>query len=236
MPPGGVLFGATGEPVAYWAHPLDQEMCAALGVEAGEPRHMTTYELAALHISLVVWAKQLSGKRLGVAAELDSESALLIASKLPSSTPAANRLAGEIALDCARMDLDTIWGAHFRGSLNVEADALSRLGEGKKSRVGFKGCLEFQSRRRMSYSDSSLLRVETKGVEKTRGSWGPARRGRRRSFVVVRLVVVVARFRSSFVRRSPAGRSRSCVPQPFRPKCSAPSWRGCGGCILEYSS
>lgn len=71
---GGVLFGSAGEPVAYWTCLLDPEMCSALGVEAGEPRHMTTYELAALHISLVVWAKQLSRKRLGVSAELDSSS------------------------------------------------------------------------------------------------------------------------------------------------------------------
>ena len=43
-----------------------------------------------------------------------------------------NYLAAELSLLMEELDIELLEGAHYRGILNVEADALSRLTEGKK--------------------------------------------------------------------------------------------------------
>ena len=64
--------------------------------------------------------------------QMDSSSALNVALKLGSSVPTVNYLAAELSLLMEELDIEFLEGAHYRGILNVEADALSRLTEGKK--------------------------------------------------------------------------------------------------------
>ena len=92
---------------------------------------MTVYELLALLFSVIIWGDRVRNCRLGITAQLDSESALRIAVKLASPNPKANLVAAELALRTEQLGLDTILGQHWRNTINLEADALSRLAEGK---------------------------------------------------------------------------------------------------------
>ncbi len=69
---------------------------------------------------------------MGFVVQMDSASALNVALKLASSVPTVNYLAAELSLLMEDMDIEALEGSHYRGVLNVEADALSRLAEGKK--------------------------------------------------------------------------------------------------------
>ena len=62
--------------------------------------------------------------------QADSKAALGAALKLSSPRPLMNAIAAEISLMLERFQIQSLRGDHFRGSINVEADALSRLGEG----------------------------------------------------------------------------------------------------------
>ena len=127
---GGILLTAEGRPMRWWAHPLTEELLNPLGVSAGEPGKMTTYEILALLISLRTWSAVIRNHRIGVLIQLDSESALRVATKLASPHPVVNRLAAEVALCLENLHLETITGQHWRNVINIEADALSRLQEG----------------------------------------------------------------------------------------------------------
>ena len=127
---GGILLTASGKPVRWWAHPLEAKLLDPLGVKAGEPGKMTTYEILALLISLRTWSTHIRNHRIGVLVQLDSESALRVATKLASPHPVVNRLAAEVALCLENLRLETITGQHWRNVINIEADALSRLQEG----------------------------------------------------------------------------------------------------------
>lgn len=102
-----------------------------LQVNAGEPGLMTIYELLALVVSLNIWRPYLRGCRLGLVAQLDNEAALRVAVKLASPRPKVNRLAAELALQLEIVGAEAVTGHHWRNILNIEADALSRLTEGK---------------------------------------------------------------------------------------------------------
>lgn len=92
---------------------------------------MILYEMLALLMSLHVWCPFLQHCRLGLTAQLDNEAALRVAVKLASPHPKVNRLAAELALQLELMGAEAIAGHHWRNVLNIEADALSRLTEGK---------------------------------------------------------------------------------------------------------
>ena len=92
---------------------------------------MTAYEILALLISVHLWGPRLRRCRVGIVAQLDSHSALQAAIKMASPHPQVNRLAAELALELEALQIDAITGQHWRNTLNIEADALNRLGEGK---------------------------------------------------------------------------------------------------------
>ena len=126
---GGILLSQEGVPLRYWHAELPPDVLATLGLPAGEPGHMTAYELLALFFSLVIWRRWLGNKAVAATAQLDNSSALKITAKLTSKEAICNRIAAEIALQVAWAQIHTF--EHYRNTLNVEADALSRVGEGK---------------------------------------------------------------------------------------------------------
>jgi hypothetical protein len=129
---GGILLDAYNRPVVWLASPIPQWALEALGIVAGEPGLMTVYELLALLISMYVWKRYLRRCRIGILVQLDNEAAIRIAVKMASPHPKANRLAAEIALLLEETGAETVSGQHWRNEINIEADALSRLTEGKE--------------------------------------------------------------------------------------------------------
>ena len=127
---GGILLSQEGVPLRYWHAELPPEVLSALGLPAGEPGHMTAYELLALLFSLIIWRRWLGSKAVATTAQLDNSSALKITAKLTWKEAICNRIAAEIALQVAWAQIYTF--EHYRNTLNVEADALSRIGEGKE--------------------------------------------------------------------------------------------------------
>eukprot|EP00435_Cladocopium_sp_Y103_P022155 s5939_g5.t1 len=127
---GGILLDHQGKPVRWWAAPLPEGALRQLQVQAGDPGLMTVYELLALLCSVHIWKAYVRNCRLGILAQLDSESALRVAVKLASPHAAVNRVAAELALLLEELCADAITGQHWPNEVNVEADALSRLGEG----------------------------------------------------------------------------------------------------------
>eukprot|EP00435_Cladocopium_sp_Y103_P013532 s718_g3.t1 len=128
---GGILLDAKGHPVRWWASPIPGQALSHLAIPTGDPGLMTTYELLALLLSIIIWAPYLRKCRLGMMAQLDSESALFVAAKLASPHPKANLVAAELALRVEQFHIESILGQHWPNPINTEADALSRLDEGK---------------------------------------------------------------------------------------------------------
>lgn len=129
---GAALFDANRNPVRWWSVGFDAALLQPLGLVAGEPGLMTAYEVLALLIAAFTWAPLLRGCRLGIVAQLDSESALGVAVKLASPHPLVNQLAAELALQLEVLGADALSAEHYRNLLNIEADALTRLREGKQ--------------------------------------------------------------------------------------------------------
>ena len=127
---GGILLDASGKPHRWWAAKFPPALLGRVGVEAGIPGRMTVYELLTLVLSIKLWTPYLKRCRIGVVAQLDSESALRVAVKLASPDKVINRVAAELSLTIEQWGLETLTGQHYRNLINIEADALSRLQEG----------------------------------------------------------------------------------------------------------
>ena len=137
---GAVLTTAWGQPVAWWADIIRKEDVTRLSIEIGNPAFMTEVELLAVLISLRVWGSTyLFNQRAAFILQMDSESALRVTAKLASPVPTVNAIAAEVALALEEFNLEELQGRHFRNVLNIEADALSRLTEGKKVPGALKG-------------------------------------------------------------------------------------------------
>jgi hypothetical protein len=128
---GGILLDQQGRPVRWWASPLHPNTLQELQITEGQPGFMTVYELLALLQSVHTWSHLFRRCRLGLLVQLDSESALRVAIKLASPHPVVNRLAAELALLLEDLGAEAFTGQHWRNIINIEADALSRLQEGK---------------------------------------------------------------------------------------------------------
>ena len=128
---GGILLDGGNNPVAFWADEISDTGRRRFHARAGESAFMPEFELLAILISLKAFEPELRGKRSGFAVQADSQSALGAALKLSSPRPLMNALAAEIALQLERLHSDVLLTEHFPGTLNIEADALSRLTEGK---------------------------------------------------------------------------------------------------------
>ncbi|CAL1131033.1 unnamed protein product, partial [Cladocopium goreaui] len=110
------------------AHPLQWVVRAdEFQITAGEPGLMAVYQLLALLLSLTVWQRLFRHCRLGLLVLLDSEFALRVVIKLASPHPVLNRLAAELALCLEDLQAEASTGQHWRNTVNIEADALSRL-------------------------------------------------------------------------------------------------------------
>ena len=123
----GGLLELDGVVVSYWADEvteLDRRVCPG---QAGDPSFQAEWELYAILISIAVWQGRLAGAHVACL-ETDSKAALYACAKLSSNTPTMNSIAAEIALRVVGLQIEL---GHVSGVANYEADALSRLCQGK---------------------------------------------------------------------------------------------------------
>jgi hypothetical protein len=123
----GGLLEQDGVVVSYWADEIsdtDRKVCPG---QAGDPAFQAEWELYAILISIVVWQSRLAGGHVACL-ETDSKAALFACAKLSSNTPTMNSIAAEIGLRVISLQIEL---GHVAGVANYEADALSRLCQGK---------------------------------------------------------------------------------------------------------
>ena len=116
----------------YWHDTISEEDLARFKAQRGDPAYMAEWEILAILISLKIWGHRLKASRAQLIVQVDSKAAMGAALKLASPRPLVNTIAAEIALELENLRADALAPEHFRGILNVEADALSRLSEGKQ--------------------------------------------------------------------------------------------------------
>jgi len=123
---GGLLL-RNGQVVSFWADKITDADRKVIPGEAGDPAFQAEWELFAILISLVVWEARMADAHVACL-ESDSQAALYACARWSSNTPSMNLIAAEIGLRVigSRIEL-----SHVSGVANYEADALSRLCQGK---------------------------------------------------------------------------------------------------------
>ena len=124
---GAILFKA-GTPVSWIALDWSQQDLTLLKATLGDPAWQAEWELLALLIAFDTWLPLLRGE-VACLAQTDATAALFSANRAAGRTPAMNAIAAELSLrmEAAQVSLEA---EHYRGSLNFECDALSRLSQG----------------------------------------------------------------------------------------------------------
>ena len=117
-----------GRPTAWIAQHWTTEDAALLKAEIGDAAWQAEWELFAVLIAIDTWLSILRLEHLCLV-QSDATAALHSAHRSAGRTPIMNALSVEIALRMesamVHMDLE-----HYRGSINFECDALSRLAQG----------------------------------------------------------------------------------------------------------
>ena len=123
---GGLLL-QDGQVVSVWADEISSADRKVIPGEAGDPAFQAEWELFAILISLVVWQDRLADAHVACL-EPGSQAALYACARWSSNTPSMDLIAAEIGLRVigSRIEL-----SHVSGVSNYEADALSRLCQGK---------------------------------------------------------------------------------------------------------
>ena len=124
----GGLLESDGEVVSLWADEVSERDRKVIPGEAGDPAFQAEWELFAILISIVVWQDKLADTHVACL-ETDSKAALYACAKWSSNTPSMNLIAAEIGLRVIGSQIEL---GHVAGVANYEADALSRLCQGKK--------------------------------------------------------------------------------------------------------
>ena len=123
---GGVLV-LHGHVLSWFAVPISVEDMQRFGIEVGNSKYQALIECLAILIGLRAWLAHWVDERTVMCVKSDSSAALGATLKLCSPVPAINTVVREIALDLAEGKYRIDFHEHIAGSLNVWADALSRL-------------------------------------------------------------------------------------------------------------
>jgi hypothetical protein len=129
---GAILLNGASQPIAYFACALEASDLALFGAQPNDSAFMPEFELLAALCALFVWKQRLQQTRTAFILQMDSMAALQAAIKMASPVPTVNALGAEISLLLEELQTEVLTGEHWRNSLNIEADALSRLQEGKQ--------------------------------------------------------------------------------------------------------
>lgn len=127
---GGMLIHNVNEEwhiVEEFEAPVQAHQATALEIQFMEASGQAVLEGLAVLRALQLWATKL--QRAAVVIRSDSTVALAMSKKLASPTKTLNYLAAEIALLLEKARIVRLVPQHIAGTLNKEADWLSRLGD-----------------------------------------------------------------------------------------------------------
>jgi hypothetical protein len=128
---GALLLSANETPMGWVADIIRNIDLRVLGATRGDPAFMAEFEMLAVLMAFKVWGRRLQGHRVTCLLQVDSQAAQGAISKLASPSPVCNALAAELSLVLESCNIQLLTD-HIRSEANLEADALSRLAEGKK--------------------------------------------------------------------------------------------------------
>ena len=123
---GGILFH-TGRPVSWYAVPITEDDLRLLKAVRGESAWQPELELLAILVAFDAWLP--GGRSQTWRLQADATAALGACARRAGRTPHMNALAAEIGLRLESVGV-FLEQDHFRGDLNTECDALSRLEAG----------------------------------------------------------------------------------------------------------
>ena len=131
--------------------PMQPHYAAALEIQFMEASGQAVMEGLAVLRALQIWATKLQG--MAVVIRSDSTVALAMAKKLASPTKTLNYLACEMSLLLEKAHIARLVPQHIPGTLNKEADWLSRLGD----RGEMPEALHVKLRRTVALSERSMV-------------------------------------------------------------------------------
>jgi hypothetical protein len=134
---GGFLVTAHDRtPLQYYADPLGPLDFKRFKANQGDSSGQQVWEALNVLCAVRLWAPLIKEMRATVRIRADSVTALQMATKLSSRTPALNGIGAELALTLETFDIAETFQEHLPGAINRIADALSRLNQpGSKGKV-----------------------------------------------------------------------------------------------------
>ena len=127
---GGILIHKVQEEwhiVEAFEAPMQAHQAAALEIQYMEASGQAVMEGLAVLRALQIWSTRL--QQMAVVIRSDSTVALAMTKKLASPTKTLNYIAAEISLLLEKTRIERLVPQHIPGTLNKEADWLSRLGD-----------------------------------------------------------------------------------------------------------
>ena len=126
---GGILVavndqGGTLEPQEAFEFEVDEQTAKFLGITLGESSSQAILEAWAILVACRIWSGKLRGRAMII--KSDSVVALATSRKFSAGSPTLNWIGAELALWAEQMGIQRMVGHHLAGSLNFEADWLSR--------------------------------------------------------------------------------------------------------------
>ena len=127
---GGLLIHRVGQSwniVEAFEAPVQSHQAASLDIEFQQASGQAVLEAVAVLRALQLWSTKV--QRGALVIRSDSSVALAITKKLSSPTKTLNYIAAEVALLLEKAGISRLVPQHIPGTLNKEADWLSRLGD-----------------------------------------------------------------------------------------------------------
>ena len=123
----GAVLCVNGVPVERLDDVITDDDHRIMGTVGGMPDYQASFEALAILVAARTWLPLWQDRPTSLYMQSDSLAALGAAAKVGSSVPSLNTVMRELSLDLAEGMYEMQWFGHIPGTLNVWADALSRL-------------------------------------------------------------------------------------------------------------
>ena len=128
----------TDKPLAWMADIIRLRDLELFGAEASDPKWMAEFELLAVLLAFHAWKERLRGHRVTLILQTYSQAAKGALDKHSGASLICNALAAELSL-LQEFHTINLLTDHIRTEINLEADAISRLTEGRRVPLCLRG-------------------------------------------------------------------------------------------------